>query len=154
MKLTTVRYTAVLGLQTILFIIDFSINTFWIFNRPQNAIMLVLFIIQDACLIFALSTMLLTFFSTYVFQNGLLDSLYIRFRLTIIVCMVYFILTTILHLWSLNLVWGDKSIQWPTKFIIFLIIHRLVSALYYYCYKRAAFRITDPRFYEDADVRH
>ncbi|XP_019871514.1 transmembrane protein 138 [Aethina tumida] len=152
MKLTTGRYSIILAIQTLLFLVDFTINTFSVLSRQQNAIMLILFIVQDACLILSISAMLLTFFSTYVFQTGLLDLLYLRFRTTIIVCITYFVLTTILHIWTLILKWNNKSVQWPITFITFLIIQRLVSTIYYYYYKRAAFKISDPRFYEDIEL--
>ncbi|KAJ8921645.1 hypothetical protein NQ315_010554, partial [Exocentrus adspersus] len=101
MKLTTGRYTVILSVQTILLVIDWVINICSLLTRDNNALMLVLFILQDACIILSLSALLLTFFSTYVFQTGLVYLLYERFRATLIMCMVYFGLTTVIHIWSL-----------------------------------------------------
>ncbi|KAF2885505.1 hypothetical protein ILUMI_20655 [Ignelater luminosus] len=94
MKLTIGRYSAILCLQTLLILIDIGINTFSVLVRRHNAVMLILFIVQDVCLIFALAALLLTFFF-------------------------------------------DLCLP--------------VAPLYYYFYKRAALRISDPRFYEDVE---
>lgn len=86
MRLTILRYSAILTFQTFLFLMDFGINTFSVLVRKHNAITLIMFMwvleclvgerlfffgdfrIQDVCLILALAALLLTFFSTYVFQ--------------------------------------------------------------------------------------
>lgn len=224
MRLTILRYSAILALQTFLFLMDFGINTFSVFVRRHNAITLIMFMwvkgnervfffkffvvgnfrIQDVCLILALAALLLTFFSTYVFQvrksvlflvtvkidlernknifvilhfklpefqAGLLELLYDRFRLTIIICMLYFLLTITLHIWTLTLRWKEplqhnwtvglhvafsfqklgKCIFLKTSGVVQCFFFVSVAPLYYYFYKRAALRISDPRFYEDVD---
>ncbi|CAG9858759.1 unnamed protein product [Phyllotreta striolata] len=152
MKLNTARYSVILSVQVLLLLIDWVINVVSIFERNSNAKMLVMFISQDACLILALSALLLTFFSTYVFQNGLVYLLYDRFRITLLVCMAYFILTTVVNIWLLVLRWNNKEQPWNIPFFVSFIIQRFMSAIYYYYYKRAALRISDPRFYEDLDM--
>ncbi|KAJ8952701.1 hypothetical protein NQ318_021018, partial [Aromia moschata] len=152
MKLTTGRYTIILSAQTLLLIIDWGINVSSLLTRENNAIMLILFIVQDACLILALSALLLTFFSTYVFQTGLVYLLYERFRTTLLVCMAYFVLTTIVHIWSLVARWNNLKHSWTTPFLIVFILQRFLATIYYYYYKRAALRISDPRFYEDIEL--
>ncbi|XP_018330086.1 transmembrane protein 138 [Agrilus planipennis] len=150
MKLTVRRYGTILAIQTLLLIVDLSINTFSILIRKHNALMLIMFIIQDVCLILALAALLLTFFSTYVFQAGLVEMLYDRFRLSIIICMFYFILTTILHIWTLSVRWKDPTKHnWSSGLYVMYILQRLMSPYYYYYYKRASLRISDPGFYED-----
>lgn len=152
MKLYTTRYTVILSIQIGLIFIDWFINIFSIFNRDSNAKMLIMFITQDACLILALSVLLLTFFSTYLFQIGLVYLLYERFRTTLLVCMLYFILTSIVNVWLMILQWNNKMYSWNIIFIIMFITQRFMSTIYYYYYKRAALRISDPRFYEDMDL--
>lgn len=152
MKITTGRYTVILTIQTLLLLVDWNINIFALLARQSNALMLILFIVQDACLITALSLLLLTFFSTYVFQSGLVYLLYERFRTTLIICMFYFILTTVLHIWSLITRWNNLRYSWSTAFLAFFVVQRLMATIYYYCYKRASLRISDPRFYEDVDL--
>ncbi|XP_060523749.1 transmembrane protein 138 [Cylas formicarius] len=151
MKLTTFRFSVILTIQTALLGIDLGVNIISLLTRQSNAIMLMLFIIQDACLVLALSVLLLTFFSTYVFQTGLVYLLYERFRFTLIICMFYFVLTTIVHLWSLIMRWNHLKHNWNAIFLSFFVIQRLTSVLYYYYYKRASLRISDPRFYEEVE---
>ncbi|XP_023030387.1 transmembrane protein 138 [Leptinotarsa decemlineata] len=151
MKLTTRRYTAVLFSQTLLLLIDFIINVVLLYARESNSVMLILFIIQDACLILDLSALLAVFFSTHVFQTGLVYLLYERFRNTLLVCMGYFILTTAVNIWLISLRWNNFSHSWTSAFLVMFIIQRFSSSIYYYYYKRAALRISDPRFYEDID---
>lgn len=33
-----------------------------------------------------------------------------------------------------------------------ILVFFVVATVYYYCYKRAALRISDPRFYEDVEI--
>ncbi|XP_050296265.1 transmembrane protein 138 [Anthonomus grandis grandis] len=153
MKITTGRYAAILAIQTILLITDWNINIFALLARQSNALMLVFFIVQDAGLIISLSILLLTFFSTYVFQMGLVYLLYEKFRTTLMICMFYFILTNILHIWSMITRWNDSRNHWSTGFLILFIIQRFAAAIYYYTYKRASLRIADHRFYEDLDSK-
>ncbi|XP_018578123.1 transmembrane protein 138 [Anoplophora glabripennis] len=152
MKLTTGRYTAILSVQCTLLVIDWIINICSLLTRENNALMLILFIVQDACLILALSALLLTFFSTYVFQTGLVYLLYERFRATLLMCIVYFGLTTIVHIWSLITRWSNLKHSWSLPFLTVFILQRFLATVYYYCYKRAALRISDPRFYEDIEI--
>ncbi|XP_066140872.1 transmembrane protein 138 [Euwallacea fornicatus] len=152
MKITTSRYAGILAMQTLLLLIDWIINIVSCLARQSNAVMLIFFIVQDACLIIALSVLLLTFFSTYVFQTGLVYLLYERFRTTLVICMFYFILTSILHIWSLVTRWNNSKYNWSTAFFVLFILQRLVATIYYYCYKRASLRISDQRFYEDIDA--
>lgn len=59
------------------------------------------------------------------FQAGLIELLYDRFRLTIIICMVYFIFTTILHIWTLSIRWKDPlEHSWSTGLHVFYIFQR------------------------------
>ncbi|KAK4881991.1 hypothetical protein RN001_005310 [Aquatica leii] len=152
MKLTVRRYIVILSFQVFLLFLDLCINTFSVFVRMYNAVMLILFIVQDVCLILALAVLLLTFFSTYVFQAGLIEILYDRFRVTIMMCIFYFILTTILHIWTLSVRWKNPlQHNWSAGLHTFYVLQRFAAPFYYYFYKRAALRISDPRFYEDIE---
>nr|CAH7746770.1 unnamed protein product [Callosobruchus chinensis] len=151
MRLTTSKYTIILSLQTLLLITDWCINISLLLTRGSNAALLTLFIIQDICLLLALTILLLTFFSTYIFQTGLVYLLYERFRITLLVCMAYFVLTTVVNIWLLVVRWNSLKHAWSTSFLIIFIIQRFFSSIYYYYYKRAALRISDPRFHDDIE---
>lgn len=98
--------------------------------------------------------------------------LYEKFRVPLLVAMMYFILCISLHTWQV--VDHHKSpylFQWPKALTALFIIQRLckrivrltkihdfnlnllisVSPLYYYLYKRSALKMSDPRFYENLD---
>lgn len=144
------RYAVILLFQTILMLVDLIINTFGIFLRTSSIVMLILFIVQDVCLILALAALFVSFIDTHVFRSGFVVILYERFRLTIIVSVMYLILTSILYIWILVVQWSSPTYYtWSVGIHIFYVLQKLMSPVYYYFYKRAALRISDPRFYED-----
>lgn len=150
MKLSLSRYRSVLLVQISLLIVDLLINTFCEYLRFESVILLVVFVIQDVCLVFSLIIVFLSFFSTYIFQAGLVGVLVQQFRTPIIVTVIYIGLSISFHVWSLNVRWSNPMSYWWTDGLVALfVIQRFTSALYYYYYKRTALRITDPRFYED-----
>ncbi|KYB25059.1 Transmembrane protein 138-like protein, partial [Tribolium castaneum] len=85
MKLTIKRYRVMLALQTVLFLVDFFINIFSVLVRQNNGLSLILLIIQCACLVISLGTLFVSFFSTYAFQAGLIDLLYEKFHVSLII---------------------------------------------------------------------
>lgn len=148
-SLNTKQYTVIVILQYIILFFDICINSFASFARQHPTDLLVLYIIQDFCLIAALTLLLVNFFSTYIFQAGLIQLLYTRFRMTLILCIVYMILSISLHTWHITIHWSAPLKHYWTKgFHILYSIHRTVAVLYYYFYKRASLRIGDPRFYK------
>ncbi|XP_014473069.1 PREDICTED: transmembrane protein 138 isoform X2 [Dinoponera quadriceps] len=144
--LNTKQYTAIVILQYAILLFDISVNSFASFSRQHPADLLVLYVIQDFCLIANLTLLLVNFFSTYIFQAGLIQLLYTRFRITLILCIVYMILSISLHTWHITIHWSAPlKHYWTRGFHTLYSMHRTV--LYYYFYKRASLRIGDPRFY-------
>ncbi|KYN44972.1 hypothetical protein ALC56_00624 [Trachymyrmex septentrionalis] len=108
-------------------------------------------LIQDFCLIVALTLLLVNFFSTYIFQAGLIQLLYTRFRMTLVLCIIYMILSISLHTWHISIHWSmPLKHYWTKEFYTLYSAHRTVAVLYYYFYKRASLRIGDPRFYKSS----
>ncbi|KAK0182107.1 hypothetical protein PV327_000276 [Microctonus hyperodae] len=143
------QYTAIVFLQNLLLLFDICVNSFASFARNQSIELLSLYVIQDFCLILALTLLLVNFFATYIFQAGLIQLLYVRFRLTLILCVVYIILSISLHIWHMSIHWYQPLIHyWTKSFHSLYSIQRTVAVMYYYFYKRASLRIGDPRFYE------
>ncbi|PSN40138.1 hypothetical protein C0J52_13055 [Blattella germanica] len=141
MKLTTSRYFVMLLVQFGLMLVDILVNCFSDFARKSSVVVLLLFIIQDVCLIFALISL-----------AGLVEVLYNRFRATIIISTVYMLLTIGLHSWTLSERWGHPMEHiWPNGLLWLYTIQRILAVFYYYLYKRSILRISDPRFYEDFD---
>ncbi|KAM0731634.1 Transmembrane protein 138 [Formica fusca] len=148
-SLNTRQYMAIAILQYVILFFDICVNSFASFARQHPTDLLVLYVIQDFCLIAALTLLLVNFFSTYIFQAGLIQLLYTRFRMTLILCIIYMILSISLHTWHITIHWSAPLKHYWTKgFHILYSIHRTVAVLYYYFYKRASLRIGDPRFYK------
>ncbi|TGZ45668.1 transmembrane protein 138 [Temnothorax longispinosus] len=148
-SLNTRQYTAIVILQYVILLFDVCVNSFASFARRHPTDLLVLYVIQDFCLIVALTLLLVNFFSTYIFQAGLIQLLYTRFRMTLVLCIIYMILSISLHTWHITIHWSAPLEHYWTKgFHTLYSAHRTVAVLYYYFYKRASLRIADPRFYK------
>jgi hypothetical protein len=120
-----------LALQTVLFLIDFLINILSVLVRQNNGVSLILFIIQSACLVISLGTLFVTFFSTYAFQAGLIDLLYEKFHLSLIVFLFYFVLTIFLQIWFLVAQWNNNSkLIWSTPLFLLFIAQRTRKKTY------------------------
>ncbi|XP_011689988.1 PREDICTED: transmembrane protein 138 [Wasmannia auropunctata] len=148
-SLNTRRYTVIVILQYVILLFDVCVNSFASFARRHPTDLLVLYVIQDFCLIVALTLLLVNFFSTYIFQAGLIQLLYTRFRMTLVLCIIYMILSISLHTWHITIHWSAPlEHYWTRGFHTLYSAHRTVAVLYYYFYKRASLRIGDPRFYK------
>ncbi|XP_018342214.1 PREDICTED: transmembrane protein 138 isoform X1 [Trachymyrmex septentrionalis] len=150
-SLNTRQYTVIVILQYVILLFDVCINSFASFARQHPTDLLVLYVIQDFCLIVALTLLLVNFFSTYIFQAGLIQLLYTRFRMTLVLCIIYMILSISLHTWHISIHWSmPLKHYWTKEFYTLYSAHRTVAVLYYYFYKRASLRIGDPRFYKSS----
>lgn len=68
------------------------------------------------------------------FQTGLVYLLYERFRSTLIICTVYFILTTVINVWALISRWNQSlKHSWSSAFLIFFILQRLSNIKFSIC---------------------
>ncbi|XP_046573259.1 transmembrane protein 138-like isoform X1 [Haliotis rubra] len=153
------RYQPILYLQYLLLLVDLVLNSFTEMLRFENVILLIMFVIQDICILFAVIVVFLLFFNTYIFQAGLVNILVNKFRLPICVTFIYFMLNVGLHVWGMVL-FDSQTLRWddPDKYIwdvtgyrVLFIIQRTVAILYYYFYKRTALKLGDPRFYQDSE---
>ncbi|EEB13113.1 conserved hypothetical protein [Pediculus humanus corporis] len=148
----SVRYTFLLTTQILLIIADVLLNSLSEFTRLKPELQLVAFIFQDVFIVISLTVTLIGFFSTYVFQAGLVELLFDRFRLAILISVFYFIITIILHAWLLTIRWNNpNNFNWTDGLTIFFSCQRMFSPIYYYSTKRAMLRISDPRFYQSLD---
>ncbi|XP_067675278.1 transmembrane protein 138-like [Haliotis asinina] len=147
------RYQPILYLQYLLLLVDLVLNSFTEMLRFQNVILLIMFVIQDICILFAVIVVFLLFFNTYIFQAGLVNILVNKFRVPICVTFIYFMLNVGLHVWGMTLRWDDpdKYIWDVTGYRVLFIIQRTMAILYYYFYKRTALKLGDPRFYQDSE---
>ncbi|XP_015430116.1 PREDICTED: transmembrane protein 138 [Dufourea novaeangliae] len=147
--LNTKKYLVTAIVQYSILFFDIFVNSFASFSRQRPVNLLILYVIQDFCLVITLTILLVNFFSTYIFQVGLIQLLYMKFRITLILCITYMILSISLHTWDIKMHWSSPlAYHWTINFHILYSVHRGVAVLYYYYYKRASLRIADPRFYE------
>ncbi|XP_076673063.1 transmembrane protein 138 [Andrena cerasifolii] len=149
--LNTKKYLTTVIVQYLILLFDVFVNSFAAFSRQNPINLLTLYVIQDVCLIMTLTVLLVNFFSTYIFQVGLIQLLYTKFRITLILCITYMILSITLHTWDIKMHWSSPlEYYWTKDFYVLHSLHRGVAVLYYYFYKRASLRIADPRFYESS----
>ncbi|XP_059704564.1 transmembrane protein 138 isoform X2 [Haemorhous mexicanus] len=103
------NYSLVLFLQFLLLSYDLFVNSFSELLRTAPAVQLVLFIIQDIAIVFNIIIVFLMFFNTYVFQAGLVNLLFHKFKGTILLSAAYLALSISFHVWIMNLRWRDSS---------------------------------------------
>ncbi|XP_011495447.1 PREDICTED: transmembrane protein 138 [Ceratosolen solmsi marchali] len=150
--LTQKQYAFTLFLQHILLLFDVCANSFSTFLRSNPTNLLILFIIQDFCLIVAFSILLINIFATYVFQAGLIKLLFVKFRMTLIICVIYIILSISLHCWHVKIHYTSPlSDFWPTTYHCLYSLHKTTAVLYYYLSRRTSLRISDPRFHKGSN---
>lgn len=141
-----------LYLQYFLLLEDLGLNSFTNLGRSQNVVLLVLHVIQDVCILFAVIILFLLFFNTYIFQAGLISILINKFKWPILIVLVYLALSIGLHVWEMTMLWDNPNAYiYGGGFTALYVFQRLGAVLYYYTYKRTALRLSDPCFYEDSD---
>ncbi|XP_014769619.1 transmembrane protein 138 [Octopus bimaculoides] len=148
----TSRYKAILFLQTLLIAIDFFMNVATELLRLENVVLLILYIIQSIAIMSSLIIVFLMFFNTFIFQAGLVRLMVNKFKITIIVTCLYFVLCTALNCWIMNLRWKNvNEYVWNTSGIqVIYVIQRCSAIFYYYFYKRTALKLGDPIFYQES----
>ncbi|XP_072785444.1 transmembrane protein 138 isoform X1 [Taeniopygia guttata] len=96
------NYSLVLFLQFLLLSYDLFVNSFSELLRTAPAVQLVLFIIQDIAIVFNVIIVFLMFFNTYVFQAGLVNLLFHKFKGTILLSAAYLALSISFHIWIMR----------------------------------------------------
>ncbi|NXP51992.1 TM138 protein, partial [Heliornis fulica] len=149
--LQTSNYSLVLFLQFLLLFYDLFINSFSELLRTAPAVQLILFIIQDITILFNVIIVFLMFFNTFIFQAGLVNLLFNKFKATILLSATYLALSISFHIWVMNLRWRDYSrFVWTEGLQTLFVFQRLVAVLYCYFYKRTAVHLGDPLLYQDS----
>uniref|UniRef100_A0A8B9CW84 Transmembrane protein 138 n=4 Tax=Neognathae TaxID=8825 RepID=A0A8B9CW84_9AVES len=100
--LQTSNYSLVLFLQFLLLFYDLFVNSFSELLRTAPAVQLVLFIIQDIAILFNVIIIFLMFFNTFVFQAGLVNLLFHKFKGTILLSAAYLALSISFHVWVMR----------------------------------------------------
>lgn len=147
------RYRLILCLQFLLLAIDLVVNSFSGLFATEDVVLLVLYIVQDASLVFEIIILFLLFFNTYVFRAGLVTLLIRKFKSAIVLCFVYLTLCLVYHIWTLKLQWGDENaFVWRDDGVqAVYVLHRVTSVVYYYMYMRTVWKLGDPMYYRNSE---
>lgn len=153
LKLSLKRFASVLFFQMLFLVVDLGINSFSYLARGHHSAVIFLFMYvtprlnaavllvrpiyvfypivyhysaQDVCLMLSFTAFVFSLYSTYVYQAGMANLLYEKFRTPLLISMTYFFLSIALHLWQ---VLGHSNepyqFQWPKALTALFIIHRL-----------------------------
>jgi hypothetical protein len=115
-------------------------------------VLLVIYLIQDICLIFSLIPLFLIFFNTFAFKAGLTSLLMKKFVATQVVGVLYLALTVAFHIWNLSVRWQRTNVYgWNDGLQAVHVLQKLLAILYYYFYKRAALRLGNSKYYENSE---
>ncbi|KAG9432437.1 transmembrane protein [Apis mellifera carnica] len=126
--INTKRYLVIIIIQYLILLFDIFVNSFTSFSRSNSINLLILYVAQDICIVMTITLLLVNFFSTYIFQIGLIQLLYTKFRITLILCIIYMVLSITLHIWDIKLHWSSPfKYYWTTNFHILYSLHRGVT---------------------------
>ena len=146
-------YSFILVFQLILIGVDIFSNSFSVLFAPSNSIvLLVLYLIQDICLIFSLILLFLVFFNTFAFKAGLISLLIKKFAATLAIGVLYLVVTVSFHIWNLSIRWQrTNEYGWNDGLQAVHVLQKLLAIVYYYLYKRAALRLGNSKYYENSE---
>lgn len=152
MRLKNPRYSCLLVLQLLLLAVDVACNSFALLLGTSHIILLVLFIAQDTALLFSQVILLLAFFNTFAFTAGLVNLLIRKFTWALVFGGVYLLVTIAYHVWLLVTRWNSQGLySWNGYLQTMYAVQKVLAVVYYYIHKRAAYRLSDPRYYEESD---
>lgn len=151
MVLLNPSYSLVLTFQLLLLFVDIFCNSFTILFGNNTVVLLVLYMIQDIGLIFSIILLFVVFFSTFAFKAGLISILIKKFAATLIIGLLYLLLTVSYHIWNLVVRWErPNEYHWNDGLQAVYVLQKLLAVVFYYFYKRAALRLGDNKYYDDS----
>ncbi|CAJ0581518.1 unnamed protein product, partial [Mesorhabditis spiculigera] len=138
-------------LQLGMIIADLAFNLADNLLHADNMALLMIYILQGTNLVLSVIVLVISFSSTFVFQAGLISLLLKQFSPTLIIAVLYLVLSVTLHFFSLRMRWkSPDSLPWASPWLAGLyVIQRLAAVFYYSSYKKTAFLLSDPRFHSD-----
>uniref|UniRef100_A0A674JF91 Transmembrane protein 138 n=1 Tax=Terrapene triunguis TaxID=2587831 RepID=A0A674JF91_9SAUR len=138
------------NLPQLLFLVSSSLPGV-ILSLQEGSLCSSLRLIQDIAILFNTIIIFLMFFNTFVFQAGLVNLLFHKFKGTIVLSAAYLVLSIAFHIWVMNLRWKNSTrFVWTDGLQALFVFQRLAAVLYCYFYKRTALHLGDPRFYQDS----
>ncbi|XP_077526370.1 transmembrane protein 138-like isoform X1 [Haemaphysalis longicornis] len=153
------RFRAIILLQFGLLAIDVTLNVLSELHGRSAVTLLLLFIVQDFCIVSSLLVMCLTIFNTYAFQAGLFREVMSRFKTPVAANLLYLALSLGLHVWSMETTEDEPSKQRQLSRqssavdVTLFTLQRFVGVWHYYFYKKTALRMADDRLYRPSEKR-
>ncbi|XP_069167398.1 transmembrane protein 138 isoform X2 [Procambarus clarkii] len=116
------------GAALALLLVDLTLNAIFQVFSHNTLLTLLIYIIQDVCLVFSLILLFLGLFSTTLSQAGLIGELFHKFQWCILVVITYLGLSIGLHSWSLEKQWQKPEVYiWTHGMVSLFTIQRVVS---------------------------
>ncbi|KAK7790846.1 hypothetical protein R5R35_010721 [Gryllus longicercus] len=136
-------------IKYVLIMVDLIINGMYEYARKNIIGLILMFIVQDLCLIFSITLIVFSFLSAFIFQADSMGLLYRRFNTPILLCIFYLVSTVALQALILTTRWTTPlKFYWSNGLIAINIAQKLLAVIHYYFYKRTMLKFSDPRFYQ------
>ncbi|XP_050724666.1 transmembrane protein 138-like [Eriocheir sinensis] len=147
------RYRWLSGTSLVLLSADLTLNALFQVFTYNHLLTLLIYIIQDVCLIFSLILLCLALFSTSYSQAGLVGELVQRFLWCICNAVIYLGLSLGFHSWSLKEAWQKPDVYiWTHGMVALFVVQRTVGCLHYHLYKKTILQLSDKSFYSTLAV--
>ncbi|VDN92787.1 unnamed protein product [Brugia pahangi] len=146
------KYGILLLVQICMLLLDLTFNILDILLKTDNTIQLMLHLLQDALIVLSIIIILIAFSSTFVFQAGLITLLLKKFASTIILSLIYLLLSVLLHFYDMRQRWTTTNqSKWSLTFFILYILQRITAILYYFTFKRTILLLSNPKYHHDSE---
>ena len=152
MDLLNGRYACMTAFQLLLLAVDMLLGSFSLLLSFSQVVLVVLFVAQSFAQVVNLVLLLLAFFNTFAFSAGLVSSLLKKFAWAFVVGGFYLLVSLALQVWWLVVVWNRPGeYTWTGALQAMYAFHKLLSIGHYCVYKRAVYRLSDQRYYENSE---
>nr|VZI41012.1 unnamed protein product [Spirometra erinaceieuropaei] len=144
------HYQLLVVVQFVFIIYDIFANSIADHIGSLNVRLLVVYILQDLIVVFAVIVIALQLFNTYLFQAGFMRLLFTQLRGTFLVVFIYFALCVAAHSWGLILRWNNtKQLVSNPGYLALVAGQRTWSIVYYHFFKRTIYFLGDRKLYCD-----
>lgn len=150
------QYRLILIILHCFILFDLCVNCFATIFKGHATSQLVVFVLQDLCIILTTIIIFLMFSSTSFFQAGLFGSL-TSFQLTLVTSVAYLVLSISLHVWTVSAYLPNFSGYihvWTNGLLALFSIQRIVAVVYYYLCKRVLLSMACSKYQRNSEWLH
>uniref|UniRef100_A0A8R1TKH7 Transmembrane protein 138 n=1 Tax=Onchocerca volvulus TaxID=6282 RepID=A0A8R1TKH7_ONCVO len=118
------KYGTLLMIQIGMISLDFIFNILNVLITANDAVQLMLHLLQDTLIVLSIIVIIIAFSSTFVFQAGLITVLLSKFATTIIFSSIYLALSILFHFYDMRHRWSvvvDHSKWSRISFMLFIL---------------------------------